>query len=349
MAGNDPWASRSHMDMTRCRTAVATSDLDLAGNVSAVAGGKLESAGETPRVAGSDDALAVRQPENAGNEPDEPGRVPDPEGKDSEAAGCVADAAGHLQKRTRLRSATGNPVLRRACFGYLASAVRLVVGRERSMATRWKADVAVRVAEQALELAKPHTSKLEQRLAAGFFDSLKTDAAIARANGDVQASRASKRAATVSQDEAVRGGSELVNALRGVIRSGAPNDKALWKAFGVGTLVKPSVRSVSESLSTVLAGANKYPSETAAVGILADDIARARNLLDSIADVDADQEAKKVTSKQATAQLYAAIDRLSNNVTHLARIARVALPSDVAAEFAEILPSSPKKKTQGPS
>lgn len=212
------------------------------------------------------------------------------------------------------------------------------------MATRWKADVAVRAAEQALVLAKPHQTKLEERLAAGFFDSLKTDAAIARAKGDVQASRATKRAATVSQDEAVREGAKLVVALRSVVRSGARTDRALWNAFGVGSKVKPSVSSVSAALSTAIAAANKFPSETSAIGILAADIQRAQSYLDSIADIDADQEAKKVSSKQATAQLNAALDRLSSNLAHLASVARVALEADTAAAFAALLPSSPARK-----
>lgn len=216
------------------------------------------------------------------------------------------------------------------------------------MATRWKAEVAVRTAEQALELAKPHQANLEQRLAAGFFDGLKTDAAIARAEGDVQASRARKRAATVSQDEAVHDGATLVISLRAVVRSGAPTDKSLWKAFGLGTKVTPSVNSVSAALTAVISAVNKFPSETSAIGILAGDIQRAQSYLDAIADIDADQEAKKVSSKQATAQLNAAVDRLSPNLVHLAAIARVALPADAAAEFADLLPRSAKKKSQPP-
>lgn len=212
------------------------------------------------------------------------------------------------------------------------------------MATRWKGDVAVRAGEQMLEAAKGHIAKLEGRLPAGFFDGLKTDIAIARASGDVQASRATKRAATVSQDEAVDEGLALATSIRGVVRSGAPGNKALWKEFGVGTAVTPSVRSVSNALSTVLAAANKFPSETTAIGILAEDLQRAQTYLNSIASIDADQEAKKVSAKQATAQLNAAIDRLSGNLTHLVAIAKIALPAADADALAAVLPSSPKRK-----
>lgn len=208
---------------------------------------------------------------------------------------------------------------------------------------RLKADVAVRAAEQAIELGKAH-SELEERLAAGFFDLLKSDAAIARASGDVQAIRSTKKAATVSQDDAVRQGFQLVSAMRALIRSGAPKNKTLWKSFGVGSTLSPTVRSVSGALGTVISAANKFPSETAAVGILAADIQKAQSYATSIATADSEQESSKVTSKQATTQLNAALDRLAGNLTHLASVARLALPADVADEFDALLPGTTRKK-----
>jgi hypothetical protein len=207
-----------------------------------------------------------------------------------------------------------------------------------------KTDGVVTAAEQALELAKTHGPALEPRLAAGFFDLIRTDVATVRANGDVQSVRSTKKAATMSQNDAVRQGFDLVSAIRAAIRSGAPKNKVLWRAFGVGSTVSPTVRSVSGALSTILGAASRFPSEIAAVGILADDVQRAQTYATAIASADSVQEASKLTSKQATAQLNAALARLSSNLTHLASIARVALPAKAAAEFAAILPSSSRKK-----
>lgn len=212
------------------------------------------------------------------------------------------------------------------------------------MPNKWDADTAARVAEQLLELAKPHVSKLEGRLPAGFFDSLKTDAGIARARGDVAASRNTRKAATVSQDEAVREGAELVSAIRELVRRGAPKDKQLWKAFGVGSRFTPSVGSVSSALNGIIAAANTFPSQTQALGVLAADLTRVQGYVASISSIDADQEAKKQTSKQATAQLKAAVGRLGNNLSLLASMARLALPASDAKAFEAALPASPKGK-----
>lgn len=217
------------------------------------------------------------------------------------------------------------------------------------MAKRWDGDQAVGVAERILELAKPYRAQLDPRLPAGFFDGISTDAGIARARGDVAGSRSTKRAATVSQDEAVAQGAEIVATVRELVRRGAPKDKQLWKAFGVGVRVTLAVSSVSSALKGVLAAANAYPSQTQALGVLAADLTRMQGYLSAIAQSDADQEAKKLTSKQATAQLNAAVERLAGNLTLLASIARLALPSDVADEFEALLPSTPKKKKAPPA
>lgn len=212
------------------------------------------------------------------------------------------------------------------------------------MATWWDVNEAPRIAERILELAKPYVKDLEGRVAAGFFDGLKSDAAIVRARGDVEASRSTKKAATVSQDVAVREGGRMVVTIRELVRRGAPKDKELWKAFGVGGRIGTSVSSVSSSIGEILNALNRYPGQAQALGILATDVTRLQGYLSSIASVDADQEAKKLTSKQATAQFKAAVERLSSNLTLLATVAKLALPADVAAEFEAALPSAKSKK-----
>ncbi|MDP1920252.1 MAG: hypothetical protein Q8L14_28665, partial [Myxococcales bacterium] len=165
-----------------------------------------------------------------------------------------------------------------------------------------------------------------------------------RARGDVAASRSTRKAATVSQDDAVADGAELVSTIRELVRRGAPKDKQLWKAFGVGSRFTPSVGTVSSALKGIIAAANNFPSQTQALGVLAADVTRMQGFVASISSIDADQEAKKQTSKQATAQLKAAVERLSGNLSLLASIARLALPATDARGFDAALPASPKAK-----
>lgn len=160
------------------------------------------------------------------------------------------------------------------------------------MATWWDVNEAPRIAERILELAKPYTKDLEGRLAPGFFDGLKTDAALVRARGDVEASRSMKKAATVSQDVAVREDGAMVVTIRELVRLGAPKDKEFWMAFGAGGRVGTSVSSVSSSIGEILNALNRYPSRAQALGVLAADVTRLQGYLSSIASVDADQEAR---------------------------------------------------------
>ena len=212
-----------------------------------------------------------------------------------------------------------------------------------------KATGILTAAEQALELAKAHSGALEPRLPAGFFDLIRTDAATIRTDGHVGAVRSTKKAATITQNDAIQQGFELVGAIRAAVRTGAPKNKALWKAFGVGATLSPTVRSVSSALATVLAASNQFPSETAAAGLLAADVQRAQSYAAAIANADSVQEASKLTSKQATAQRNAAVARLSANLAHLASVARVALPAETAQRFSALLPSNARKKPAPPA
>jgi hypothetical protein len=206
-----------------------------------------------------------------------------------------------------------------------------------------KTDAVLRAAEQVLELAKSDETKLQSRLKAGFFDLFRADVAAVRSNGDVLTRRTSKKAATISQNDAVRDGAELVSAIRATVRTGAPTNKTLWKAFGVGVSVSRNVRSVSAALNVITAAAAKYPAETAAVGLLTDDFQRVQDYAAAIATADSSQEVAKLTSKQTTAQLKAAQARLLDGLAYVAAIARLALPADRAAQYAALVPKSGRK------
>ena len=110
------------------------------------------------------------------------------------------------------------------------------------MTTRWTAAEAVRAAEALITLAAQFRAKLEARMGAGFIDGLAADTASLRdLLGDTSAQRATKRASTVSQNDAVAEGAALVANLRALVRTGAAGQKAVWRAWGVGQQVNHTV------------------------------------------------------------------------------------------------------------
>lgn len=133
-------------------------------------------------------------------------------------------------------------------------------------------------------------------------------------------------------------GANLVAATRALVRTGAPTDKALWRAFGVGQKVSATVSSVHKALGIVIGAATGNADKTRAVGILTTDLDEARTLLAALPTLDGAQERKRSSSKQATAAAKAAVKRLNANLQHLASIARIALPADKAEPFAAELP-----------
>ncbi len=203
----------------------------------------------------------------------------------------------------------------------------------------------LRSAEGTHPLATQHAARLQPRLAAGFIPSIRTDAALLRTlSSGTAAVRADKTAATGTQDQAIADGARVISDVRALIKSGAPDDKALWKAFGVGEKANGSVGAVSKGLTTIVTNAPKNAAKLALAGVIQDDLARAQACLTLVLTANESQEGKKGASVQATAAVSATHLRLENNLKHLATVARVALPADVAAQFEALLPPSRKGK-----
>lgn len=199
----------------------------------------------------------------------------------------------------------------------------------------------IAAAEQVLPLIIANRTKLEPRLAAGFIDGVQTDLrALREASDGTAPARAASRAATVSQNDAAKQGAALVANLRALVRTGAPKDKALWRAYGVGAALTNTVSSVQKALSTVVSAAASNADKTRAVGILGTDIDAARTLLAALSTLDGDQERKRTSSKLATSAAGAIRARLAANLAHLKSIARSALPADKAEAIADLMPSS---------
>lgn len=209
------------------------------------------------------------------------------------------------------------------------------------MKTRWTAGDAVRAAEALITLAGQFRPKLEARMGAGFIDGLKADTASLRELlGGASAQQATKRASTISQNDAVAEGAALTSGLRGLVRSGAATDKAVWRAWGVGQQVNHTVLSVQKGLASIISAASADPSAARAIGVLQDDLDRASTLLAAVSAADTAQERKKISSKQATAAATETQTRLEANLVHLTSLAAVALDRQTAAQFAAALPPS---------
>lgn len=219
------------------------------------------------------------------------------------------------------------------------------------MATRWAEEETIRSGTQILELidTKNYRTLMEGRLSAGFIDTTRSRVEQLRLqSGGKASSRSALASATVSQGDAMKLGSELVIKMRQLIRTGAPDDKALWRAFGVGKKIDATVKSVRNALDMLVDGIVKNQNKALAAGLLPSDLDTARVYATALDDADATQEGKKVKKGLSTTEVKAMLVVLKKDLTHLVSVAEATLAPDVAARFAAALPSSPATKKKVP-
>lgn len=222
------------------------------------------------------------------------------------------------------------------------------------MASQWKEEETIRCGAQMLELASTgnYRSLMEPRLAAGFMGRLEAGVEQLRLqSGGKAASRSAKESSTVSQQDAIKLGAEIVGRMRLLVRTGAPDDKMLWRALGVGNKVDQTVKSVRSNLAKVVEGVVKNQNKALQAGILPADLDAARDYATALDDADDAQEGKKVASGLSTAAVKKLLVDLKRDLTHLATVATVTLPADVSARFNAALPASgsaTKKKPATP-
>lgn len=211
------------------------------------------------------------------------------------------------------------------------------------MPSAWKEEETIRCGAQMLELVatKNYRSLVEPRLAAGFIGRLESRIEELRLQaGGKAATRSAQKSSTLSQDQAVKLAEELIVKLRLLARTGAPEDKAFWAAVGVGNKVVSGVGSIRKNLAKLIEGIVKNQNKALAVGILPSDLDTAREYAVALDDADSTQEGKKVESGLSTAAVKKLLVELKRDLTHLASIAAVALPADIAARFNAALPPS---------
>lgn len=198
---------------------------------------------------------------------------------------------------------------------------------------------SIAAGEQIVALAETHRATIERRLAAGLIE--KTKAAVAElrdGTGEKTSAQADKRSSTVTQNEAMAKGAAVVSRVRRLIRTGAPSDKALWRAFGVGKEVTQSVKAVTNALAALVDAFAKHEAKATATGVLADDVTEAQTWLTALTAADQTQEGKKVSAKAATARVKALREQLTRDLRHIVTVAVVSLPRNVSAQFEAALP-----------
>jgi len=207
---------------------------------------------------------------------------------------------------------------------------------------KWKSESVIRASAALNELAAKHREVLEPRLAPGLIDGLDADAKELRGDtSGAMESRAARKAATATQDAAAVQGAELVSAVRSAIRGAFPGEKAMQRAFGVGTRVAPGkVASVAGALDTLLKAAATRTDKVREAGILPADLERAAGLLEALLGADRAQEAKKVTAKVATARRAKTQLRIEAAIGRIMAAAEMAFLDDpaVLAQFRAAVP-----------
>ncbi len=217
------------------------------------------------------------------------------------------------------------------------------------MVVRWSVDQTIRAAEGLAPLAAQHRRALEARLPAGFIDGLAADSRrLLELTGGKSAAHSQRSTATVTQNDAVKRGMELVSHLRRLVRTGAPRNKALHRSVGVGKEVANTVGAVARALEVVVTGASAAEAEARAAGILPDDVALARSLWASLADADRAQEGLKLTAREATAASKTLQRRLEDDLMHLVSVASVTLGKPEAAAFDALTPAVGRAKKKKP-
>lgn len=198
---------------------------------------------------------------------------------------------------------------------------------------------AIAAGEQIVALAETHRAAIERRLAAGLIE--KTRAAVAELRdgaGAKSSTRNEQVSSTVTQNQALAKGSAVIARVRRLVRTGAPSDKALWRAFGVGRQITESVKAVSAGLVALIDGFAKHEAKATAAGVLADDITEAQAYLTALTAADQTQEGKKTNARAAAARAKLIREQLSRDLRHIVSVAVVSLPPSVGAQFESAVP-----------
>lgn len=201
-------------------------------------------------------------------------------------------------------------------------------------------------------LGTTHAALLEPRLPAGIL----TDLA---ANLDLMGivvpgakqTRASAKAATKTQAQALASGYQRVTAIRTALKlTQAPAD--VRKHYGVGTQVNPEVvKSVQTSIKVIVDRAEKYPDEARLHGILKSDIDDLKADSQIITAADTDQEKQRAAAPQSTKARNKALNAVVNATNHIAAAGIIAFAKDesLRKEFEALVgaglpnPKPPKK------
>jgi hypothetical protein len=228
---------------------------------------------------------------------------------------------------------------------------------------KWDEKDAVRRGRAASGLAKKFREKVEPRLDAGTIDGLEAD--VATLDGSKAArieSKTAKKGKTGAKRDVSGDAHELIIDIReAVLRTDGIGD-GVKKTFGVGDQINPSATDkIKGVLSSILAAFAADPALARRIGVLEEDIAAGRRLLEELtgasrSQVEAAQDTIEKTFDRNVVQLRveAAVDAISSR-------GRLAFRADPAVRerfmalvsstgpAAEDLPSEPSSTTTPPT
>jgi hypothetical protein len=222
----------------------------------------------------------------------------------------------------------------------------------RSVALKMKPDVALRAADQGVELAKKDRTKLEQRLPAGAIDGLAQDAGLLaeKTSGSVTA-RAQKKASTQKQNVTGAQVRRRVMAMRSALqRTGAESE--VLKAAGVGRkLPANSVKAALAAADMLIVASAKFPDAMREAGVLSKDVETLTGLAGALRAADSAQEGQMVAAKLSTAERKTVQRRVEATLMRIIAAAELEFVEDNperVKQYQALVPSKPKKKKPAP-
>jgi hypothetical protein len=216
--------------------------------------------------------------------------------------------------------------------------------------TKWGLNQTVEAGKESVSLTNENIAALEPRLE-------KDEAKQHEANVAELEERRSGQKQTLTDQKSKTGGQKAVissiNAqvvgIRKVVKSKNPT-KEIELAFGIGLQIVKTVGGVTAAANIVKDAVQKFPAWSKAAGILDSDITRLTNSQKSLTAVEKTQDESMFTRKARTMGKNELQRAVEDEVTRLSALGslefQVSNPG-LARMFENLIPSSPKPKTQG--
>ncbi len=193
---------------------------------------------------------------------------------------------------------------------------------------------------KAQSLAMANQATLGKRITSTFLTTLGSDlTSLGAVGASVITAHDGSVQFTAAQNSALVSGHALVTAARTAVKGQQPAKDVLL-AYGVGTKTsKLLVKDVSAALGKIITRATAEPTEAAAFGIIADDVASMTAAVAAIKTADSAQEAARAAAPLTTQQRNLTLRRVLASVHLIAGAGMLAFANDATnrALFAALI------------